>query len=440
MTAEVLILGGGVSGRAAAVYFRNQNINVVVSDTKTFSKATIEFFDSHGIEYTCAQDNSILTKNLRSIVVSPGISPECSIVKAAQDKNIPIVTETDIALDLYTKNLVAVTGTNGKSTCVSMINHILTRLDFDSRVGGNIGIPSIDVVSNNNPDILVLELSSYQLEWLTKVDSKISVFYSFADDHLNRHKTLASYFKAKWKIAFSGRKDHIFLTSMKVLELAKKYQLSLPTSKVIALGAEASNEADIFEINKNKLRYNSEALDFPINLIPHFDKENAAFAALTSHLITNHPLSDCLSSLSNYAALPYRMQKVGIIGKSTVYNDSKSTNLDSTISALQYFSNPVNLIIGGVAKSENYEIMLNYKEKIFRVLAFGPSSTLIEKKIAPSRPVEAFKTLKELLISVDFKNLEGDILFSPGGASFDEFSNFEARGEFFNRYIEKHLV
>ena len=438
-----LVIGAGTSGYGASKLLRSLDETVFVSDSKTLAPDNYDRFDHIGAKVYRTEQGPTHLSGITNIVISPGIASDHPLLHLAQAKGIPIMSEIDLALSHYRGQVAYVTGTNGKSTTVVMIEHFLLESGKKTVAVGNLGTTPSEVIADGvESDQLIVEVSSYQLEQSSRVSPSISVFTSFSEDHLQRHKNIKNYFKIKWN---GIRRSEILITTSYVIQSSIDLGIDLntpstevpPNQRRIVLvldsgfevldGWEPAYIEDsrteknlIFQSNKWLLA-SSRDVSF-VNLI------NSALATLTCSLwfsglkITPHHL------LKTFKGLPYRCQKIGTYRGLDIINDSKSTNVESVLAALSGYQNKSLLLLGGQGKGESFLPVLKLIDKIDVVFAFGKESSKIEKEIGTAVTVRSFTTLSQAMDQVLNKISKNPIsvIFSPGCASFDEFQNFEA--------------
>lgn len=408
-----LIIGAGVSGYGAALLLRQRGHAVRVSERSKLDPAKAETFTKAGVDLRDGGHDLAHLEGVNRIVLSPGLPPTHPLVVAAAQRGLPMISEIDLALENYDGKVIAVTGTNGKSSTCAMIGHALQKLGRSVAVGGNFGYPPTQMIASGLvPDYLVLELSSYQLEQSHLVRPEAAVFTSFSYDHLARHGTLEAYFAAKWKVFEQQKPGQIAALPTYIHEIATKNGLRFPAG-VRVVHAEGTHNV----LNANLT------------------------AAVVSHL-TGEPTDSVLHLLHDFKSLPHRCELVGRVPGGPVINDSKSTNVESTLVALQSLDRPVILMMGGQGKGEPYAPLLAERAKIARLVTFGASGPEIAGQLRGQLPLDEFPTLKAALDAIGGileKHAHG-VLFSPGCASFDEFRNYEHRGEVFKTAMARLLL
>lgn len=408
-----LILGGGISGRGAYRLLTSKKELCLLLDRKHK-----EISAKYHIKCNPDSDLSLVSSELKGVIVSPGVKSDHPILLKAKEKKIQILSEIDLALQYFSGTLICVTGTNGKSTTASMIYHILAQNGIRAQIAGNIGLSLAQLISENKSpiDVLVLELSSYQIEYSDAIRPAAVVFTSFSQDHLEWHGTIKNYFLAKWKLTKSLANSGLLILDESVKPYINEYCAKLPECSVEYPGSET-----LIKSLSHKL-------------LPH-DTRNAIKSSYLVNKLFNLSVSDITKALNSFKFLPHRFEKFMETTNGFFFiNDSKSTNVDSTLCALESLSAPAILMLGGRAKKESFSPIARYKSKIKRILCFGESRDFIASHLEDEFFISKHDNLKEAIESLKETSLTNDILLSPGCASFDEFNNFEDRGNFFKSY------
>lgn len=425
-----LVIGAGVSGLGAARFLAKRGDLVRVSERSRLTPEKADAFLKASVELKDGGHELSHLDGITDVVVSPGLPPSHPLLVEARHRRLPVISEIDLALKAYVRpgrHVVAVTGTNGKSTTCAMIGHLLEKCGKSVVVGGNFGDPPTGMLADGRePDYLVLELSSYQLEQSDEVAPSVAVFTSFSFDHLARHGSLGGYLAAKWRVFAKMPQGALALVPDGLLALSRKEGLADPKGLVV-VKPDATWPFAKYGLNEvhNQL--------------------NASFAALTVQHLLAKPALELLPLLADFRGLPHRCELVGHLGPNgsgaSVVNDSKSTNVESTLVALQSQPKPVILMMGGQGKGEPYAPILAEKAKIAALVTFGATGATIAAELQGQLPTHAFATLKEALTSIGtlIDKYRCGILFSPGCASFDEFENYSHRGEVFKAAMAAHL-
>jgi UDP-N-acetylmuramoylalanine--D-glutamate ligase len=231
---HTLVLGAGRSALGAAKLLIKQGHELVVSDIEEKFPEQLDAIRQTGARVVIGPQTSDLLAGVDRVIVSPGLSPRIPILIASRERGIPVQSEIDIALKAFTGEVFGVTGTNGKSTTTLLLAHFLNALGTRVEASGNIGVPpSLLIAENKVPEALVLELSSYQLDFSESIPNCCSLFMSFAPDHMERHGTMEQYFAAKWKLILATASDGLCIMPRKIVEAAKAYRVAVPKARIV---------------------------------------------------------------------------------------------------------------------------------------------------------------------------------------------------------------
>lgn len=414
-----LIIGAGVSGFGAAQLLRKNGYKVRVSEKSHLPEQKKSAWVNLGVECLDGGHDLSHLDGISHIVLSPGLPSSHFLLEASRQKHLPQISEIDLALERYQGCLIAVTGTNGKSTTCAMIHHLLKKIGLKSALGGNFGDPPSAILAREDvPPYLVLELSSYQLEQSNKVRPDVAIFTSFSFDHIARHGSMDAYLQAKWRIFDQMNPDQKAILTPEILGLGSNQKLKVPVTR------------DLVDQTKINSFFSSE-----VGPKETHNRLNGTFAVLAVSHVTGETPESLIPLLNDFKGLPHRCEMVGHIGGKAVINDSKSTNVESTLAALSSQEQPVILMMGGQGKGEPYSPILEKKSIIAALVTFGPTGDVIAKELQGQLKIFSFPTLEAATkgISGIINKYHLPILFSPGCASFDEFSNYEHRGEFFRK-------
>ena len=421
---KILVYGLGRSGIASYRFLKDNNEVHVYDDYKSNTKL-IEIKKKQ-IEY-----KKIINFNFDVIIISPGIDiVKCKLSKFLDKNRNKIFTDLDVFYNCNPNNIcITITGTNGKSTTCKILNNILNDQKFDSRLVGNIGNPILAEKKIDNSTIFVIEASSYQLEYSRHFRSKYSVILNISPDHLERHKTLSNYVNAKFKLIKNQSKNGIAFINNNNTLIKKKLILHNFLSKIIKVNyQQAQKKIDLIKNPYFKSDGNQENLTF-IFYIADYLKLNQKKLFYT---------------LENFKGLDYRQQIVYDSKNLQIINDSKATSYASSESLLKRFTN-VYWIVGGIPKHGDKFKLLKKNCSNFRAYIFGKYYRKFKNDLKNKIKINHYSNLK-ITLNMIFKNLRKDfsthkkyILFSPAGASFDSFKNFEDRGYYFNKLIKTYI-
>lgn len=436
MNSIKLILGLGVTGYSCVNHFTKNDIAFRIFDTRSASNIgqSISNYDTN-ILYLQKYDDNIFDQ-VDEIVISPGFDKNHEILKKAAIRCIPQVTDIDIFKKDCKKPIISVTGTNGKTTIVSMLEHVLCRSGLTAIACGNNGIPPLSI-NTDLYDYIILELSSYQLEYMCNFNSYISLLANIDQDHLERHENMFDYLNIKLKI-FKLCKYSIINKSLmdnhdNKIEVDNKYLYGLADSNALI------NNKIINEITYDSTRlYFKNKFDLAYRGIHNL--ENILGVCSIAEIL-NIDITECLISLINYTHLPHRIELVRRFKNIDWYNDSKSTNTASTKAALEYIDNNIILIMGGAKKNINYKPLSPLIDQKVKLLIFiGENKKYINHQLNVDTKILNANSMDDaVIIANDHADDGSKILLSPASPSFDMFNNFEERGNAFVQAINKHV-
>ena len=412
---NILIYGLGKSGQSAYKFLKNDNIIYLYDDNKIKNKS----FDI----------NKIIKKKIDHIIISPGINIEkCKLTRFLKKNLRKINTDLDVYFSVYGKNKnITITGTNGKSTTAKIIYEVLIKNKIDARLVGNIGNPILLEKKITSKTVFVIEASSYQLDYSKFFKSNVGVILNISPDHLDRHKSLKNYIRAKFKlIKNQSRKDFA------VLNANNEYiNRQLHTQKFLS---------KIIKVNTKIISSILKKVDNPYFLTDG-NKENLSFVFEIAKLfkIKKNLL---FKVLNKFNGLKYRQQTIFKSKNLTIINDSKATSYSSSVSILKSMTN-VHWLVGGQPKKGDRFLLKRNECKDLKAYIFGKNRNFFLKELRNKIKYQTFVDLKSSLKKI-FLNIKNDknvkhqiILFSPAAASFDDFKNFEERGKYFNDLIKK---
>ena len=435
-----LIYGIQKSGLSIINYCQNNRIKFKIWDDNPNVRKHIK--KKYNDDYFFNINKNKLN-DFEKIFVSPGISLR---QKKFQKKDIYKKINRDLNLyisNLTNQNLIAITGTNGKSTTTKLIGDILKKNKIKAFVGGNIGDPLCNAfLINKKLNVHVIELSSFQLETIKSIETRISIITNLSSDHLDRYSGINDYINQK--------KNIISKNGINILSLDDIYSKKIFNQKKIKNKISFSlvdKSADIYA-NKNYIldNYfkNGKRLyikEISKDLEGHFNNQNILIAYICCKILKLSEIN-FLKVIKSFKGLPFRSSIIFKNNKLNIINNSKSTNLNSTINSIKNYNN-IQLILGGIAKEKNFEILTKYKKKINCVYTFGKSALFIEKKLKKELFVKSSENLK-IAIKKIFEDIKKNrnkstILFAPACSSYDQYENFEERGIHFNQLIRKSL-
>jgi len=439
---KIVILGLALSGAAAAKLAVRQGADVFVSDNQdTLAlQGTLTDLKALGIPGELGQhSDQIYDADLW--IISPGIAQDSELVQKAQSNDIPIVSEIEFASWFTEAPILAITGSNGKTTTAHLLAEMIQTDDIHGALAGNVGIPFAEMVLEDlgNPDpkrVWVLEISSFQMEFIEHFKPYIAIFLNITPDHLNRYPSMKEYIAAKMKMWSRQTAEDFIVYNADDTILVE--EIAESTSRKIAFGLGHHPKA-IFQPNRTKIYTEEHATLIEMNQLALPGKHNLAnaLAAATAAHLMGVPNKSIAATMSQFSGVPHRLEPIAEINGVTYINDSKATNLDAVQVALESFSQPIILILGGLDKGGNFRSILPHTHNNLKeVIAFGQAKELILTTLRDAVRSTSVMDLKEALELAQNCSQPGDVvLLSPGCASFDQFDNFEERGDHFRSLV-----
>lgn len=441
MDKHVLIIGFARSGAAAANLLQNEGAQVIVSDPKLdITDKKVVTLKAKGVQFTTDQSVSLL-HDIDLIVKNPGIPYTIPILTAAEERHIPIVVEVALAQKYIQKNWIAITGSNGKTTTTEMIASVLRKQSGEGHVlvAGNIGTPVSEVAPKMlKDDVLVTELSSFQLTGMPAPKPHIAVLTNIFASHLNFHGTRENYVAAKMNITKHQTAADFFVVNFDNEEW--RHLAEQTNATVVPFSRKGVSEAGAY-LKTGSLYYKEEFIIDANELgVPGSHNIENALAAIAVGKLMGVETADIAGALRSFSGVEHRLQFIGNFYDRQVYNDSKATDIEATEMALSGFNVPVILLAGGLDRGDDQMRLLPaMKQHVKGLIVFGETAeklAAVGKKIgipvfnakdAPSAVKPAFELSKAGEI----------ILLSPAAASWDQFPNFETRGNLFVDAVKK---
>ena len=439
---KIVILGLALSGAAAAKLAVRQGADVFVSDNQdTLAlQGTLTDLKALSISGELGQhSDQIYDADLW--IISPGIAQDSELVQKAQSNDIPIVSEIEFSSWFTTAPILAITGSNGKTTTAHLLAEMIQTDDLHGALAGNVGIPFAEMVLEDlgNPDpkrVWVLEISSFQMEFIEHFKPYIAIFLNITPDHLNRYPSMKEYIAAKMNMWSRQTAEDFIVYNADDTILVE--EIAESTSRKIAFGLGHHPEA-IFQPNRTKIYTEEHATLIEMNQLALPGKHNLAnaLAAATAAHLMGVPNKSIAATMSQFSGVPHRLEPIAEINGVTYINDSKATNLDAVQVALESFTQPIILLLGGLDKGGDFRSLLPHTHNNLKeVIAFGQAKELILTALRDAVRSTSVMDLKEALELAQNCSQPGDVvLLSPGCASFDQFENFEKRGDHFRSLV-----
>jgi UDP-N-acetylmuramoylalanine--D-glutamate ligase len=440
---RVLVVGLARTGVATALFCAARGAVVTATDTRSeaeIGESIAPLRAAHvQLELGGHREETFLRQDL--IVPSPGVPADAPLLQAARAKGITIWSEIELAYRFLQGRLIGITGSNGKTTTTSLVEHILKTAGFRTILAGNIGTPLIGCVGEmSETSVSVVELSSFQLELIDTFRPNISVFLNLTPDHLDRHHTLGSYGAAKARIFENQTEQDAAVlnaddpgTPPYAPERPQVYWFS--RKKSVEQGAYLRGEDVVFR-RDGKEEPVLKCQDVP--LAGAHNLENVLAAVAATRVAGADPAS-VAKGVRSFAGVEHRLEFVAEIAGVRYYNDSKATNVDATLKALEAFPGRILVILGGKDKGSDYTVLQQpLRERAILALLIGAAAEKIEHQIAGSVAIERAGTLERAVEIAHQASRAGDVvLLAPACASFDQFQNYEHRGRVFKELVHE---
>jgi UDP-N-acetylmuramoylalanine--D-glutamate ligase len=438
---RVLVVGLARTGIATALFCAARGAQVTAADARSESdlREAAEKLRAAGVLCEFGGQSDRLFVNQELIVPSPGVPADNPRLLAARKAGVAIWSEIELAFRFLRGRLVGITGSNGKTTTTSLVEHILRGAGYSTILAGNIGTPLIARVEESRDDtVTVVELSSFQLELADTFRPNIAVFLNLTPDHLDRHHTLEAYGAAKAKIfANQGDTDSAVLNADDPATMRyapARPQVSWFSRKQrVAQGAYIKDGQIIFRRDGEEQSI-LQVADIP--LVGAHNLENV-LAAVAATKLGGASAPQIAKGVASFAGVEHRLEFVAEITGVRYYNDSKATNVDATQKALEAFPGNVLIILGGKDKASDYTALRDHlRQRAKLALLIGSAAEKIDSQIAGSVPVEKAGTMEKALEMAERLARPGDVvLLAPACASFDQFENYEQRGRVFKDLV-----
>lgn len=443
---RVLVVGLGKSGVASASFLKAHGAQVTVTDSKPQEELgrQIPLLLDQGITVETGGHGERTFRGQDLIVVSPGVPVDAAPLVQARALGEDVIGEIELAAHFLQGPIVAITGSNGKTTTTTLAGEIIRTCGKPVAVGGNIGTPAISLVDGVKSDTLVvLEVSSFQLETIRTFRPKIAVLLNVTPDHLDRHRTFEAYTNAKARIFENQTEDDFAVlnaddpTCVDVAKRGRGKQFWFSRRREIGNGAFLRDEYIVF-CDGDSVQKIMPVSDIPLKGAHNL--ENILAAVSVGMLLGCDP-AKIRQAVRTFKAVEHRLEFVATVKGIEYYNDSKATNVDATIKALESFPGKIHLILGGKDKGSDYGLLnALLRERVKCVYTIGSAASKIESQILPSQEggpklVHA-ETLENAVREAALSAARGDVvLLAPACASFDQFENYEHRGRTFKEAV-----
>ena len=443
---KVLVVGLGKSGLAAALFLRRRGAHVTVSDVRSAEALAREIpaLIQEGIAVEAGGHGLLTFRRQDLIVVSPGVPVDTPELVQVRSFGLPVIGELELAARFLQGKVLAITGSNGKTTTTTLAGEILKESGLPTLVGGNIGVPVVALIDDSKPEgWLVLEVSSFQLETTNEFHPAIAVILNITPDHLDRHGTFENYALAKERIFARQTSDDILILNADNPRAAEA--ASRAPSKVYWFSAHHSVPQGAWVENGHVVFLASQEDQpepiLPVEAIPLKGLHNVenTLAAVCAARLAGCPPAVVRSAIEKFKAVEHRLEFVSTINGVDFYNDSKATNVDATEKAIAAFPGGIHLILGGKDKNSDYTALAPLlRERVRAVYTIGSAAQKIESHLRGIVPIHSCQTLDNAVKTAANAARPGDIvLLAPACSSFDQFESYEHRGRVFKELVHE---
>ena len=442
MRERIVILGAGESGTGAAILAKAKGYDVFVSDQGSikdhYKKELIEH--TIGFEEGKHSEEQIVDASL--VIKSPGIPEKAEILKKIRAKNIPVIDEIEFGFRFIKGKVIAITGTNGKTTTTLLTYHLLKSAGYSVALAGNVGESLARKVAKENHDWYVIEISSFQLDGTNTFQPHIGILLNITSDHLDRYEyKMQNYINSKFRLVQNMKPENhfIYYGEDAILKAEVQKRALVPNTIVVSLKGESNCSAHFdgsqmsFSIGKEsfKISQSDTTLKGPHNLIN-------TMSAVTAAKLAGVSVDSIREGLKTFKNAPHRLESVATINNVEFVNDSKATNVDSVIYGLGSYKGPLVWIAGGIDKGNDYKLIEGQvRDKVRVLICLGKDNEKLKKAfggvVKEIYETQSVRDLAQLALKV---SRSGDVvLLSPACASFDLFKNYEDRGNQFREAV-----
>jgi UDP-N-acetylmuramoylalanine--D-glutamate ligase len=456
---NIVVVGLGRTGLAAARFLHQKGARVLVADTadETQLGDSVGTLRKMGVALELGPHRITSFQNADLMVVSPGVSHTIEPIAQARVRGVPLMSEVELASRFIKEPIVAVTGTNGKTTTTALLGQMLKNSSISVFVGGNIGNPLIEYVgSGQKMQVVVAEISSFQLDTIERFRPKVSVLLNITADHLDRYPDFKAYADSKIRVFRNQQADDVAVLNgsdpliRAKTQKIKSQRLFFPALEADEQGAVLNGKRIILNLDKLKgIQSEFQNLKSKIQNQVHLDIskirlrgrhnfENACAASLAA-LASGATLEGIQKTLDHFKGLAHRLEPVATVNGVRYYNDSKATNVDGVLRALDSFSKPVLLLMGGRDKGSNFSVLQDrIGTHAKELIVMGEAAEAIRSALGQLLPTKVAASMQDA-VTTAFEDADPEdvVLFSPGCASFDWYSNYAERGDDFRRAVEE---
>jgi UDP-N-acetylmuramoylalanine--D-glutamate ligase len=439
---RILVIGLGKTGTAAARFLCRRGADVTVTDEKDISelREPLDGLQREGISVRFRPYVTDILSEVDRVVPSPGVSPFNPMLVEAVRLKRPVLSELELAFRFLERPMIAVTGTNGKTTTTTLIGEIIAKSGMSVFVGGNIGTPLIAYVDGpQQQDFVVVEVSSFQLQWVRDFRPDVAVLLNVTGDHVDYHGTFADYRRAKERIFAKQRRQDLAILNAGESH-APSFLRGLAAKKAYFSTSGRVETGMFLDDAQMVLRsMTKESETYPLDMIkiPGGHNIENVMAAVMVARWAGCPRETIIDTVGQFRGVAHRIEFAGEKNGVAFYDDSKATNVDAVLRALESFSRPVVLLMGGRDKEGDFELLSDaIKKRVKTLILFGEAREIIAVRLGDAFDPISASTLREAM-PLAWRSAEaGDVvLLAPGCASFDEFKDYKERGDIFKQWV-----
>ncbi|MBS1951653.1 MAG: UDP-N-acetylmuramoyl-L-alanine--D-glutamate ligase [Cytophagales bacterium] len=441
MNERIVILGAGESGTGAALLAKTKGYDIFVSDQGVIKEKYKNELLSNKIEFEEGKHSEDKILSAHTIIKSPGIADKSAIIKKAKSAAIPVIDEIEFAFQFLKGKIIAITGTNGKTTTTLLTYHLLCEAGINVALAGNVGESLAKKVAHGQHDWYVVEVSSFQLDGTKTFRPDIGILLNITPDHLDRYEyQMQNYIDSKFKLVqkMLPADQFIYYSDDQVIAKEVANRKIIPATLAISLKNDSASayydgREMQFSIGKNKFSVAQQdtTLKGPHNLIN-------TMCAVTAASLAGASFDQVRIALKTFKNAPHRLESVGVINGVEFVNDSKATNVDSVVYALGSYNGPLVWIAGGIDKGNDYKMIEEaVKKKVRTLICLGKDNSKLHQAFDDVvKEIYETQSVKELVRMALQSAKKGDVvLLSPACASFDLFKNYEDRGNQFREAV-----
>ena len=437
---QIAVLGGGESGVGAALLAKKQGFEVFLSDKGQLKEEAKDVLNKADIEWEEGAHDLERILSSKEVIKSPGIPEKVPLIQSLREKSIPVISEIEFAYRYTKAKIIAITGSNGKTTTTMLTNHILSKASYDVAMAGNVGNSMAAMLVDRDYDYFVLELSSFQLDDIIDFKPDIAILLNITPDHLDRYDyKFQNYVDAKFRLIMNQGPEDAFIYNFDDPVIQEELSKQNVPSQKFPFSLHDEVEGGYVK-NESIIINNKQSFTMSIHEIALKGKHNTynSMASSIAGSLVNIRKETIKESLSDFQNIPHRLEFVSKVNGVEFYNDSKATNINSTWYALETMEGPLVWIVGGVDKGNDYSMIADMvSEKVNAIVCLGKDNAKILESFEDIiEPIDFALSAEEAVRKAYELARNGEkVLLSPACASFDLFESYEERGDKFKQAV-----